>query len=50
MLSRIISLPVNYTSNRRPRSLARMAIGFTILLSGFAVGAGHLLQLVSGGY
>jgi hypothetical protein len=50
MLSRIISLPVNYTSNRHPRSLARMAIGLAILLSGLAVAAGHLLQLISGGY
>jgi hypothetical protein len=50
MLSRIISLPVNHAPNRHPRSLARIAIGFSILLSGFAVAAGHLLQLVSGSY
>ena len=50
MLSRIISLPVSYMPNRHPRSLARMAIGFAILLSGLAVAVGHLLQLISGGY
>ena len=48
MLSRIISLPVNYTPYRYNRSPARMVIGFAILLSGYAVVAGHLVRLVSG--
>jgi len=48
MLSRIVSLPVNYTPNRRPRSLARTAVGSVILLSGFSVVVGHLVRLVCG--
>jgi hypothetical protein len=47
MLSRIIGLPVNYTPYRHARSPTRMAVGLAILLSGFAVAAGHLVQLVS---
>jgi len=48
MLSRIVSLPVNYMPNRRPRSLARTAVGFVILLGGFSVVAGDLLRLICG--
>ena len=50
MLSRIICLPVNCAPYTHARSLARVAIGFAILLSGFAVVAGHLVRLVSGGH
>jgi hypothetical protein len=39
---------LSYTPHRYSRSAARMLIGFVILLSGFAVVAGHLVQLVSG--
>jgi hypothetical protein len=48
MLSRMIGLPGSNAPYRHTRSIARMAIGSAILLSGFAVIAGHLVQLVSG--
>jgi hypothetical protein len=48
MLSRILSQPVNGTPSRHALMLSRMAAGFAILLSGFAVGAEHLVRLVSG--
>ncbi|MGF6240377.1 hypothetical protein SAMN05444165_1848 [Paraburkholderia phenazinium] len=50
MLSRITTLPVGHTPNMPVRSLARMALGFAIVLGGFAVAAVHLVQLLSGGY